>query len=102
MIKIKVNKSKDIIKEVIITGHANYAQYGKDIVCAAVSSIALTSCNAILSLEDTILAKEESGKLDIKILKDTDVNQKLLNNMIVMLEELISQYPKNIEIRNED
>ena len=51
MIKIKVNKSKDIIKEVIITGHANYAQYGKDIVCAAVSSIALTSCNAILSLE---------------------------------------------------
>ena len=102
MIKIKIHKSKDIIKEIVITGHANYADYGKDIVCAAVSSIALTSCNAILSLEDSILAKEESGKLEIKILNDTDINQKLLDNMIVMLKELASQYPKNIEIRNEE
>ncbi len=102
MIKIKINKNKDIIERVLITGHANYADYGKDIVCAAVSSIALTTCNGILSLEDSILAKEESGKLEIKILNDTDINQKLLGNMIVMFEELTSQYPKNIEIRNEE
>ena len=102
MIKIKIKKNKDIIEEVIITGHANYADYGKDIVCAAVSSIALTTCNGIISLEDSILVKEESGKLDIKILNDTDINQKLLDNMIVMFKELTNQYPKNIEIRNEE
>ena len=103
MIKIKIKKNKkDIISEVLITGHANYAGYGKDIVCAAVSSIALTTCNAILSLEDSIYAKEESGKLEIKILNDTDINQKLLDNMIVMFKELTNQYPKNIEIRNEE
>ena len=102
MIKIKIKKNKDIIEEVLITGHANYADYGKDIVCAAVSSIAITTCNAIISLEDSILVKEESGKLNIKILNDTDINQKLLDNMIVMFKELQSQYPKNIEIRNEE
>lgn len=102
MIKIKIKKSEDIIKEVLITGHANYADYGKDIVCAAVSSIALTTCNGIICTDDSILTLDEPGKLFIKVLKDTDINQKLLDNMLIMFEELKNQYPKNIEIRNED
>ena len=102
MIKIKIKRSEDIIKEVLITGHANYADYGKDIVFSAVSTMAITTVNAILSLEETIDASEKSGLLVIRTLKDTEVNQKLLSNMKRMLEELKSQYPKNIEIRNED
>ena len=102
MIKVNISNKNDQIYKINMIGHANYDIYGKDIVCAAVSSIALTTCNAILSLEDSIYAKEESGKLDIKILNDTDINQKLLDNMIVMFKELTNQYPKNIEIRNEE
>ena len=102
MIKVSIYKDKDIIKEILIKGHANYADYGKDIVCAAVSSIAITTCNGIISLEDSIFIKDDSGKLLIRVNKVTDVNQKLLNNMVIMLEELKSQYPKNIEIRNEE
>ena len=56
----------------------------------------------VISLEDSIFIKDDSGKLLIRVNKVTDVNQKLLNNMVIMLEELKSQYPKNIEIRNED
>ena len=102
MIKIKIKRSEDIIKEVLITGHANYADYGKDIVCAAVSSIALTTCNGIICIDDSILTLDEPGTWCIKVLKDTDINQKLLDNMLIMFEELKNQYPKNIEIRNED
>ncbi len=101
MIKIIVKK-KDSIEEVTIKGHANYNDYGKDIVCAAVSSISLTTCNAIISLEDSIEYEEKNGLLNIKVKKKTDITEKLLNNMIEMLEELVQDYPKNIEIRNEE
>ena len=42
MIKIEVKK-----KNISIVGHANYDEYGKDIVCAAVSSVVITSIEAI-------------------------------------------------------
>jgi uncharacterized protein YsxB (DUF464 family) len=75
---------------------------GKDIVCAAVSSIAITTINNIIALEDSIDYEENSGLLKIRVKGDTEVNNKLLNNLVRMLTELKSQYPKNIEIRNED
>ena len=101
MIKVIIKKN-DGISNITIKGHANYEDYGKDIVCAAVSSISITACNSILALEDTIECKDKSGLLEIRVIKKTDINQKLLNNMINMLEELKLQYPKNIEIRNEE
>jgi len=101
MVKVIIN-NKDGIDKIVIKGHANYADYGKDIVCAAVSSISITACNSILALEDTIDCRDNSGLLEIRIIKKTDVNQKILANMISMLEELKIQYPKNIEIRNEE
>ena len=101
MIKIII-KRKDSIEGITIKGHANYDEYGKDIVCAAVSSISLTTCNAILSLEESIECNDKNGLLTIRVIKKTDITEKLLNNMIEMLKELESQYPKNIEIRNEE
>lgn len=38
MIKVKLTKNNNYYKRIIITGHANYDDFGKDIVCAAVSS----------------------------------------------------------------
>lgn len=102
MIKVNIKKNKNSIYEITIKGHANYADYGKDIVCAAVSTMAITTINAIISIDESIDVKESDGMLDIRVLKDTEINQKLLNNMKKMLEELVEQYPKNIEIRNED
>ena len=43
MIKIKI--LKDYIE---VKGHANYDDFGKDIVCASVSSIVITTVNAIV------------------------------------------------------
>ena len=42
MIKVEVIK-----KNISIIGHANFDEYGKDIVCAAASSIVITSIEAI-------------------------------------------------------
>ena len=102
MIKVNIKKSNGKIYEIVIKGHANYDVSGKDIVCAAVSSIVITTINAISCLDESIDYEEKAGLLKIRTLKDTLVNQKLFENMLIMLDELKEQYPKNIEIRNED
>ena len=75
---------------------------GKDIVCAAVSSMAITTVNGIISLDESVDYEENNGFLKIRVLKDTDINNKLLDNLVNLLSELVMQYPENIEIRNED
>lgn len=96
MIKVEVKKENNKIKEIKLMGHALYDDYGKDIVCASVSSIVITTINGILSIDKTISYEENDG-LSIKVIKDDLVTNKLINNMINMLLELEEEYPKNIK-----
>ena len=94
MIKIEV---KD--KEIVISGHANYADYGKDIVCSSVSSIITTSINAILMFDKDSIYYEDNGKqMIIKIIKDNELTNKLILNMMNILKDLANNYQKNIKI----
>lgn len=85
----------------IVTGHANYDDYGKDIVCASVSSLIACTVNGIYSLnKNSILYKDDSNTIEIKILDDENA-LKLFNNLILMLKDLAKDYPKNIKIESE-
>ncbi len=94
---IKVHFTKDIIK---ISGHANYAKYGQDIVCSAVSSIVTTSINGIVSFKETITV-EDKETLTIKIKEHDKITDTLIKNMIHLLKEVERQYPKNVKIIEE-
>jgi len=94
---IKVSIKKD---EITIKGHSGYSEEGSDIVCASVSSICITTVNALLSIDEGCIDYTESdGFLNIKIKKTDDVINKLINNMINLLKELEKQYKNYIEIR---
>ena len=94
MIKISIKND-----EIIINGHANYNDYGKDIVCASVSSIAITTINAIISFDNnSIDVLEKEGYLKIQILKHTKETDILISNMTDLFKELENKYPKNIKI----
>lgn len=98
MIVIKIIKN-DQIDKISIKGHADYSVIGKDIVCSAVSSIAITSINAILKIDETsIKYRQADGLLEVEILKHTDTIDKIIENMIEMFEDLENQYKKNIKI----
>ena len=100
MIKVKVIKDSDMIKSVSILGHAMYADFGKDIVCSAASSIATTTINGILSFDKEGLSYEVSKDgLVIKNIKTDNITQTLLNNMISLLKELENDYPTNVEVK---
>ena len=98
MIKVEVHKDN-----ISIHGHAMYDDYGKDIVCAAVSSIVMTSVESIASLnKEAIDLEEDKDKITI-IINEHDTNtDKLIDTMIDLLKELEKKYPKNIKITNKE
>ncbi len=99
MIKIKVNYKDNFIDSFKISGHANYDDYGKDIVCASVSSIAITSINLAIKFDkDSVKYEEKSGLLSVQVLKQNEIINKVFINMIDMLKELEKDYSKNIKI----
>ena len=98
MLSVKYNKVNNVIESVSLKGHAQYDVIGKDIVCAAASSIYITSINAILSFDDSAI--EYTDNL-IKNIKKDNITNVLLENMISMLKELEKEYNKNIKIVEE-
>ncbi len=94
MIKVDISNNKIVIK-----GHANYDEYGKDIVCASVSSIITTTINAILEFDsDSIYYEDLKDQMTIEVLKNNEINDKLINNMIMLLEDLEKDYKDYIKI----
>ena len=98
-----MSKKDNNIEKITFRGHANYAEYGKDIVCAAASATVLTTINGILSLDSsTIDVIQEDNNIDISIIKHNNISDKLLSNMLNSLKTIRSNYPKNIEIIEEE
>ncbi len=99
MIKVKVVSEKGKLKQISILGHAMYDQYGKDIVCAAVSSTVITTVNGIMKLNPSaILFDQKDDGLVIQVVKEDKTSDCLLKNMLSLLEELETQYTENIKI----
>jgi len=100
MIRVKVKRDQEQIKEITITGHANYDEYGRDIVCSSVSSIVITTVNGISKLNPKYLEiVEEKNKMIIQIKEEDEIGMELIQNMISLLEELSQSYPKNIIVK---
>lgn len=100
MIKVKIVQDNSIYKKISILGHAMYDDYGKDIVCSAASSIATTTINGILTLDEGSLSYQVTKEgLKIENISKDEITQKLLGNMVNLLKELEHQYPTNIEVK---
>lgn len=102
MIKIKLLKKGNNLSKIIIKGHAMYDDFGKDIVCAAISSTVITSVNACLSIDENSVNYDDKEGLKIEIKKDDIVTKKIIDNMISNLRELERAYPKNVQIKEEN
>ncbi len=103
MINIEIKKASSSICEVTISGHANFDSSGKDIVCAAVSSMAILTANAIVKFDsEAIIVKESDGFLNIKVLKFDNTTALLLKNLIEHLLSLEKDYKKYIKIKTQE
>jgi len=93
---IKVLLKDNVIQ---ISGHAKFDDYGKDIVCASVSSIVYTTINSILNFNNKAIEVTDEKDITIKVLSNDNITKKLIDNMLSLLKELEKQYPKNLKIK---
>ena len=106
-IKIKI-KNKYIVS-VECSEHTGFADYGKDIVCAGVSSITQTAVLGIKELTNQkhkYVVDEKSGYLKLEMI-DIDESsadfknaQVILNTMLLGVKNLQKQYPKYIKLED--
>ena len=99
MIKVEIIRNNNNIKKISILGHAMYDEYGKDIVCASVSTLVISTVNNILSINsNTIKVEQSDSKIIIEYIIKDNIIDILINNMISNLNTLANNYPKNIKI----
>ena len=102
MLEVIVKKENNKLKRINLLGHTEYDDYGKDIVCSSASSIMITTVNAIMMFDKSYITYEEKkDNFVIIINKNNEIVDNLILNMLNMLNDLATDYPKNIKIEEE-
>ena len=94
MITIEIHKTKGQHSGFISSGHAEYAEEGYDIICAAVSVLTVNAINSIETFtDDSFAVRQEEGLVEL-ILEDTVSKETalLLDSMILGLQEIQKNY----------
>ena len=105
MICIYINRCQDgRIRQFKVLGHSDYAEEGKDIVCAAVSTAIIVTVNAInlVGFIDYIEYVIEEGYFKLEVSKENEILDQLLINLDYTLHDLEKQYPKYIKYQKEE
>ncbi len=101
MIQVTIIRSKQLYKMMKVTGHANSAPYGEDLVCAAVSAVMTGGINA-LNLK-AVKVKNIEGLSEIQITNLQNLeNQSVLHVISTQLQTIANDYPKYIRIQTKE
>jgi hypothetical protein len=90
-----------------VSGHADYAKRGRDIVCAGVSAVTVGTVNAIEAVAGVALpASMRDGwvQSDIPMQADSSVDERvqlLLEGMAVMIDTIRQSYGKYVAIQEQ-
>ncbi|EIJ79029.1 hypothetical protein PB1_15764 [Bacillus methanolicus PB1] len=106
MIKITINRTESgQIKSFIMSGHAGFAGYGNDIVCAGASAVSFGAVNSVIALTgiEPVIEQRDSGFLrcefPLDIPKEAQEKvQLLLEGMVVSLQTIERDYGEHIKI----
>lgn len=102
MIKIKFARDESGISLISMHGHADYAQYGKDIVCSAASTIIIGGINAIAKLGfiSFISYNVDAGDVELKINNTKNAElQIILETLVIQFKSIEESYPKYIQVQ---
>ncbi len=105
MITVTVEKEQaGRIQSFEMSGHADFAAHGKDLVCAGASAVAFGSVNAIIALTGQtpdIRQGKEGGYLKVVLPSATNREQDIqliVRAMIVSLQTIEQDYGQHIQI----
>lgn len=104
MIKVKFwLEPENCIKRFIITGHAGFSEYGRDIVCSGVSAISQTG---VIGLQhyfgDSVAVEQEEGRLtcELPVLNshEASIAQAILKTMYWGLKAIEAEYSEYLQV----
>ena len=80
-------------------GHANSGDYGKDIVCAAISAVILGGINALEGQNYKLKADEQKGEIELyNIGNMTEHDQIVIETVVAQLSSIARDNPKHLKI----
>lgn len=103
MIKASFKYQGQEINGFVLSGHAGSGIYGEDIVCAAVSALAINTVNSLQRLVNAHLKVQQDetngGYLDVTVVEsDQAAVQLLLASLRLGLLDIATSYKKYLQV----
>ena len=101
MIKVNLAYHDGALTYIKVSGHANSDEYGKDLVCAGVSTIIVGVYNTLekLGMLEIGTFKVKEGLAEFTIHKITRESQLILETLVTTLETIEMSYGDFIQIQ---
>ena len=97
MTKISI-KEVDKKFNVVVDGHADFKNYGKDIVCAAISTALTMTINALDNLGYNIIGLEMSEGYSTFTVESNDTVCAIIKTFKEFAVQMSEDHPKNVKI----
>ena len=98
MIKVIYEVKDDLYTYIESKGHANSDEYGKDLICASVSSIMFGFMNALDVLDEDVEIKQLTNKIVIKNHSKSEMIQDYFELIMMQLKTLEETYGDFIKV----
>lgn len=98
MISVNVSFIGKNIKKLIASGHAEYDEAGKDLVCAGVSAVVIGGINALENEMANLSIINKKNEIGVDVINDNDKIQVILNTIYIQLKTIEESYSKYIKI----
>ena len=97
MINVSIYKNaENLVTGFRLSGHADYSEYGSDIVCAAVSALVINTINSIENFTSdrfTLDQDEKKGFIEFQVISPLSNNSNLLLSSLVLgLSGIVEEY----------
>lgn len=87
-------------EQIEISGHAGYAEYGKDIVCAGVTALTQTLIQSIENLtDDKIEYRISPGKVEVEYRNLSEKSKTLVDSFFIGICLIAEEFPEHVKVR---
>ena len=98
MIKAIYEVKNDLYVSLNVSGHANYDDIGKDLICASVSSIVFGFMNALDNLHEDVEIKQLTNSITITNHSNNEVIQNYFELVMIQLKTIEESYGDFIRV----
>lgn len=98
MIRAELYESNGLLNGFRISGHAGYAEKGKDVVCAAVSSAVQLIVNLLNEFDCEPQMSVEDNVVECRTSASPNTASAMLEQLKLHFETILEEFPKTIKI----